>query len=56
MGIIPSIYSGLDLEDAKVSLFDPEDWDRYIGIITEREEAYKNGKFKQEKRPEPKSE
>ena len=56
MGIIPSIYSGLDLEDAKVSLFDPEDWDRYIGIFTEREEAYKNGKFKQEKRPEPKSE
>ena len=56
MGIIPSIYSGLDLEDAKVSLFDPEDFERYIGIITEREEAYKNGKFKQEKRPEPKSE
>ena len=53
MGIIPSIYSGLDIEDTMVSLFDPEDFERYIGIITAREEAYKAGNFKQEKHPAP---
>jgi hypothetical protein len=53
MGIIPSIYAGLDIEDAQVALFDPEDFERYIGIITGREEAYKKGEFKQKKRPEP---
>ena len=53
MGIIPSIYSGLDLEDVKVPLYSREDWDRYIGAITAREEVYKAGEFKQEKRPAP---
>ena len=56
MAIIPSIYSGLDLEDVQVPLYSLAEWERYIGIVTAREEAYKAGKFKQEKCPEPKQE
>ena len=55
MGIIPSIYAGLDLEDAQVPLYSSDDFERYIAALAMREEAYKAGKFKQEKRPEIKT-
>ena len=54
MAIIPSIYAGLNMPDAQVPLYTPADWERYIGIVTEREEAYKAGKFVQIKKPEQK--
>ena len=53
MGIIPSIYAGLCIPEAQVPLYTPEDWELYLSIITEREEAYTRGEFKQAKRPAP---
>ena len=35
--IIPSIYNGLDLNEYKVPLYTPEDWDNFMSIVEKRE-------------------
>jgi len=44
MGIIPSIFTGLNLPDAQVPLYTMEDWELYIGMVTEREEAWQKSR------------
>ena len=46
MAIIPSVYAGLNIPDACVPLFDPEDWDRYITKLKSIEDEWQNSRKK----------
>ena len=50
MGIIPSVYAGLNIPDAAVPLFDPEDWERYVSKLEEKENEWQKSKNSKSKK------
>ncbi|MBQ8879440.1 MAG: hypothetical protein IJY69_01205 [Clostridia bacterium] len=52
MGIIPSVYAGLNIPDAAVPLFDPEDWERYVSKLEEKENEWQKSKNSKSKKAE----